>query len=66
VDCIALKYKEKLSVYRVNTEFEKELCSLLGIINKPSLFIIPLKGFPQTNYMVSDEETLTNLVKNLL
>ena len=66
VDCIALKYKAELCVYRINTEFEKELCRLLGVVNKPSIFLIPLKGFPQTNYMVPDEESLTELVRNLL
>ncbi len=66
IENIALKYKEELSFYRVNTEFEKELCQLLGVENKPSLFLIPLKGFPQTNCLVQDEETLTELVKTLL
>jgi thioredoxin len=39
-------YKEKLNIYKVDTEVEQELSSVFGIRSIPSLLFIPKEGQP--------------------
>lgn len=41
------EYGDKLDIYKVDTEQERELSSLFGIQSIPSLLFIPLEGQPQ-------------------
>lgn len=41
------EYAEKLDIYKVNTEEERELSAMFGIRSIPSLLFIPLTGQPQ-------------------
>ena len=40
-------YGSKLSIYKVNTEEERELAGMFGIQSIPSILFIPLEGQPQ-------------------
>jgi thioredoxin 1 len=41
------EYGEKLNIYKVNTEEERELSALFGIQSIPSLLFVPKDGKPQ-------------------
>ena len=44
---LADEYNGKLSIYKVNTEEQRELASVFGIQSIPSLLFIPKEGQPQ-------------------
>ena len=44
---LAIEYKGKINVYKVNTEQQRELSTLFGIKSIPSVLFIPMKGKPQ-------------------
>jgi len=44
---LADEYKERLNIYKVDTEAEQELAAVFGIKSIPSLLFVPLKGQPQ-------------------
>ncbi|MCG8696882.1 MAG: thioredoxin [Bacteroidales bacterium] len=41
------EYGDKLDIYKVNTESERELAGMFGIQSIPSLLFIPMDGQPQ-------------------
>ncbi len=44
---LALKYQGKVTIYKVNTDKEKEVASAFGIRSIPSVLFCPMKGKPQ-------------------
>ena len=44
---LSKEYKDKVDIYKVNTEEERELASMFGIQSIPSLLFVPLTGQPQ-------------------
>jgi thioredoxin len=40
------EYKGKIDIYKVNTELERELSSVFGIMSIPSFLFIPMEGMP--------------------
>ncbi len=43
---LANEYKDKIIIYKVNTETEPELSTVFGIRSIPTFLFIPLKGEP--------------------
>jgi thioredoxin len=44
---LAAEYGDKIYIYKIDTEREKELAGAFGIRSIPSLLFIPMKGQPQ-------------------
>jgi thioredoxin len=44
---LATKYKDKIIVYKIDTDEERELAQAFGISSIPTLFFIPLDDTPQ-------------------
>jgi len=44
---LAEKYKDKIYVYKVDTEQEQKLSAIFGIRSIPSFIFIPINGIPQ-------------------
>ncbi len=40
------EYNGKIQIYKVNTQFEKELASVFGISGIPAFLFVPAKGEP--------------------
>lgn len=40
------EYKDKIDIYKVNTEQESELSSVFGIMSIPTFLFIPMEGVP--------------------
>lgn len=47
LDSLAFEYKEKLEVYKVDVDKQRELAAMFGIESIPSLLFIPMKSQPQ-------------------
>jgi len=40
------EYKDQIDIYKVNTEQERELSAVFGIMSIPSFLFIPMEGMP--------------------
>jgi len=60
------EYGNKLNIYKVNTEEERELASMFGIQSIPSLLFVPKEGKPQMAMGALPKETFEQAFKEVL
>lgn len=60
------EYGDKLTIYKVNTEEQKELSSVFGIQSIPSLLFIPVEGQPQMAMGALPKETFKQAISEVL
>jgi thioredoxin 1 len=60
------EYGDKLDIYKVNTEQERELAGMFGIQSIPSLLFIPSTGQPQMAMGALPKETFKKAISDLL
>ncbi len=60
------EYGDKLDIYKVNTEEERELSSVFGIQSIPSLLFIPKEGQPQMAMGALPKETFKQAISEVL
>jgi thioredoxin 1 len=60
------EYGDKLEIYKVDTEVEREISSLFGIQSIPSLLFIPLEGQPQMAMGALPKETFKRAISDVL
>ena len=60
------EYGDKLEIYKVNTEEQKELSSVFGIQSIPSLLFIPKEGQPQMAMGALPKETFKQAISEVL
>ena len=60
------EYGEKLDIFKVNTEEQKELSSVFGIQSIPSLLFIPKEGQPQMAMGALPKETFKQAISEVL
>lgn len=63
---LADEYKDKIKIYKINTEEEQELAGAFGIRSIPSLLFIPGEGQPQMAAGALPKETLKEVIENVL
>ncbi len=63
---LAETYKEKMNIYKVDTEDQQELASIFGIQSIPSLLFIPREGQPQMALGALPKETFLKAFKDVL
>lgn len=63
---LAVEYKDKLTVYKVDTEVEMELASIFGIRSIPSLLFIPVEGRPMMQAGAISKGAFKNIIDNEL
>jgi thioredoxin 1 len=63
---LALEYKDKINVYKINTEEEMELSGAFGIRSIPSLLFIPKEGQPQMAVGALPKEAMKNTINEVL
>jgi len=59
-------YKDKVDIYKVNTEEERELSAIFGIQSIPSLLFIPKDGQPQMALGALPKESFIKAFKDVL
>lgn len=60
------EYGEKLDIYKINTEQERELAGMFGIQSIPSLLFIPSEGQPQMAMGALPKETFKKAITDVL
>ena len=60
------EYKDKLDIYKVDTEDQRELAGMFGIQSIPSLLFVPKEGQPQMAQGALPKETLHKAIKDVL
>jgi thioredoxin 1 len=60
------EYGDKLDIFKVNTEEQRELSSIFGIQSIPSLLFIPKEGQPQMAMGALPKETFKQAISEVL
>ena len=60
------EYGDKLEIYKINTEEEKELSSIFGIQSIPSLLFVPQDGQPQMAQGALSKESFKQAFQEVL
>jgi thioredoxin 1 len=63
---LAKDFKEKMDIYKVNTEEEQELALIFGIRSIPSFLFVPVIGQPQMAMGALPRETFIKAFKDVL
>ena len=66
LDEISEEYKDKLYIYKINTEQEQELAAAFGVQSIPSLLFVPTEGQPQMAQGALPKEKLEEAMKDVL
>ena len=56
------EYQDKLVIYKVDTEVERELASIFGIRSIPSILFIPVEGRPMMQAGALPKSVLKNII----
>ena len=60
------EYGEKINIYKVNTEEQRELASVFGVQSIPSLLFVPQEGQPQMAMGALPKETFKQAISEVL
>lgn len=63
---LAEEYKDKIVIYKVDTEEEQELAAVFGIRSIPSLLFIPKNDRPQMAVGALPKETFIEIIEDVL
>lgn len=63
---LAKEYEGQITVYKVDTDKEKELSGAMGIQSLPTVVFIPLNGQPQVIVGAADKATFKKAVDEVL
>ncbi|MCX7953820.1 MAG: thioredoxin domain-containing protein [Bacteroidales bacterium] len=66
LDEISNVFKNKIYVYKVNIDKEKEVAQAFGISSIPAVLFVPIKGQPQLLIGAHPKEKYYSLIKNVL
>lgn len=60
------EYKDKINIYKINTEQEQELAAAFGIQSIPSLLFVPMNDKPQMAMGALPKQQLEQAMKEVL
>jgi len=60
------EYGDKLEIYKIDTEAERELSAMFGIQSIPSLLFVPVEGQPQMAMGALPKETFRRAIGEVL
>lgn len=63
---LAVKYKGKIIVYKVDVDAEQQLAQSMGVSSMPTLLFIPMNGQPQLSVGLVPSETLEKMISEVL
>ena len=63
---LSTEYGDKLNIYKVDTEAQRELASVFGVQSIPSLLFVPLEGQPQMAMGALPKESFKQAIKEVL
>jgi thioredoxin len=63
---LATEYKDKINIYKVDTEDQQELAAIFGIRSIPSLLFCPKDGQPQMAMGALPKDTFKKAIDDIL
>ena len=63
---LAEEFRDKMNIYKVDTEDQQELAAMFGIQSIPSLLFVPLSGQPQMAMGALPKDTFKKAFKEVL
>jgi thioredoxin len=63
---LAVEYKGKVDIYKVDTEAQKDLARVFGIQSLPSVLFIPMQGNPSLQKGALPKESYEQIIKEFL
>ena len=63
---LAIEYDGKVTIYKIDTEDQKQLASIFGIRSIPSILFIPKDGQPQMSTGALPKENFVQMIKEIL
>ena len=66
IEDLAEEYIDKIVVYKINTDQEREISAMFGIQSIPSLLFVPIDGQPQMAMGALPKETFKKAIKDVL
>ncbi len=66
LDELSKEYGDKLDIFKVDTEAERELSAVFGIQSIPSFLFVPMNGQPQMAMGALPKETFEKAIKEVL
>jgi thioredoxin 1 len=66
LDELAVEYKDKLNIYKIDTELEQELAGMFGIKSIPSILFISKNGKPQMAMGAMPKEGFVQAINEIL
>ena len=63
---LATEYEGEVTIYKVNTEQQRELSKVFGIKSIPSVLFVPMKGQPQMSQGALPKETFKQAIDEFL
>lgn len=66
LDELAAEYGDKIIIYKVDTEVEKELAAAFGVRSIPTLLFCPMEGAPQVSQGALPKASFKEAIKDVL
>jgi thioredoxin-like negative regulator of GroEL len=66
MDELAVKYKGKIKIYKVNTDKEQELARAFNISSIPAILYVPMTGQPQMNVGAMSKADYEKVINDFL
>ncbi len=66
LDELALEYENKIYIYKVNVDNEKEIAETFGITSLPTIVFVPLEGKPSAGTGFLPKEVLKKAINDIL
>jgi len=63
---LAIQYKDKINIYKIDIEDQQELASMFGIRSIPSVLFIPMEGEPQMTIGLLSDSKFKDLIDDVL
>lgn len=63
---LAVEYKDKINIYKVDTEDQQELAGIFGIRSIPSMLFCPKDGQPQMAMGALPKDTFKKAIEDIL
>jgi thioredoxin len=63
---LAVEYKGKIDIYKVDTEAQRELASVFGIQSLPTVLFIPVQGKPSMQKGAMTKEAYKQIIDEML
>lgn len=63
---LALKYRDRIIIYKVDVDKEKELAALFGVSSIPAFLFCPIEGEPQGTMGAYPAEEFEKIIRHVL